>query len=84
MLVSFCSKPTSYPRRSIQLLGVAVTIRVAGEYHDALSRGLLYPRMAEAPFLVHVEEFHVILLGYVIEKTLSSFFVKIEIALIIS
>lgn len=40
--------------------------------------------MAEAPFLVHVEEFHVILLGYVIEKTLSSFFVKIEIALIIS
>jgi len=45
--------------------------------------GLPYLRMARAPLLVHVEEFRIILLGYVVEEKLASFFVKIKIALII-
>ena len=49
-----------------------------------MSRGLPYLRMAGVPFAVHVVEFRVILFRYVVQEKLASFFVEIEIALIIS
>jgi hypothetical protein len=40
--------------------------------------------MIPAPFLINIKEFHGAVLGYVVEEKLSSVFIKIEIALIIS
>jgi hypothetical protein len=65
------------------LLAVIVIVRITGEYYSVLPRGLLYLRMARAPFFVHIEEFHGTILGYIVEKKLSSIFIEIEIALII-
>ena len=66
------------------LAGVIIAVRVAGEYHETLPRGLQYLTMAGPPFLAHVEEFRVTVLGYVVEEKLLSVFFEIEIALIIS